>query len=146
MGADAVDRFWVQLGLITLPEGHAEGIPKKAIVHHSNGQDCRSGLVMRNAPGVIAGSWDFGTCGNQSRNEIRTRLLSWFLNPRMGGDRDHFRLIVPYQSFARTSPPITASPMLSRVPMRKYSANLSFSSGNLAIDFPVRISPTIDGD
>src|ERR1035438_1788255 len=69
-----------------------------------------------------------------------------FPNTRMGEDRDHSRFIVPYQSFARTSPPITASPMLRRVPMRKYSANLSFSSGNLAIDFPVRISPTIDGD
>jgi hypothetical protein len=30
--------------------------------------------------------------------------------------------------------------------MRKYSANPSFNSGNLAIDFPVRISPTMEGD
>lgn len=28
--------------------------------------------------------------------------------------------------------------------MRKYSANRSFNPGNLAIDFPVTISPTID--
>jgi hypothetical protein len=48
-------------------------------------------------------------------------------------DRDHFKDIVPYQGFARTSPPRTASPILRRVPMRKYSANRSFNSGNLAI-------------
>jgi hypothetical protein len=59
---------------------------------------------------------------------------------------DHFKDIVPYHNFANTSPPTTASPILRRVPIRKYSANLSFSSGNLAIDFPVRISPTIEGD
>jgi|SRR5579864_4655322 len=58
----------------------------------------------------------------------------------------YFKDIVPYHSFANTSPPKTASPTLRRVPIRKYSANRSFNSGNLAIDFPVRISPTIEGD
>jgi len=58
----------------------------------------------------------------------------------------YFKDIVPYHNFANTSPPKTASPILRRVPIRKYSANRSFNSGNLAIDFPVRISPTIEGD
>src|SRR5437016_588285 len=35
--------------------------------------------------------------------------------------------------------------MLSTVPIRRYSANLSFNSGNLAIDSPVRISTTMEG-
>jgi len=59
----------------------------------------------------------------------------------------HFNDIVPYESFANTNPPSTAIPMLSKVPIKKYSANrCSFNSGNLAIDFPAKISPTIEGD
>ncbi len=34
------------------------------------------------------------------------------------------------------APQATASPTLRRVPIRKYSANRSFDSGKLAIDFP----------
>src|ERR1700687_3004683 len=93
------------------------------------------------------GSWDLGYWVQEQLKEIRRRLLSWFSQHAVGiEDRDHFKDIVSYQSFARRSPPRTASPILRRVPMRKYSANRSFNSGNLAIDFPVRISPTIDGD
>src|SRR5215831_17482512 len=54
--------------------------------------------------------------------------------------------MVPYHSLTNTRPPTTASAMLSNVPIRKYSANFAFNSGNLAIDFPVRINPTMEGD
>src|SRR5260370_39046113 len=91
-------------------------------------------------------SWDLGYWVQEQLKEIRRRLLSWFSQHANGiEDRDHFKDIVPDQSFARSSPPRTASPILRRVPMSKYSANRSFNSGNLAIDFPVRISPTSDG-
>ena len=83
---------------------------------------------------------------NAANTLIQGDFCRGFPHTPMVEDRDHFKDMVPYQSFARTRPPRTASPILRRVPMRKYSANLSFNSGNLAIDFPVRISPTIDGD
>lgn len=91
------------------------------------------------------GSWDFGSWDQEQLDQIRSDFCRVFHNTPIVEDRDHLKDTVPYQSFARTSPPITASPMLRRVPMRKYSANRSLSSGNLAIDFPVRISPTIEG-
>src|SRR2546428_9353737 len=65
-----------------------------------------------------AGSWDLGYWVQEQLNEIRRRLLSWFSHTRMVKDSDHFKDIVPYQSFARTSPPRTASPILRRVPMK----------------------------
>src|SRR5215831_7638739 len=54
--------------------------------------------------------------------------------------------MVPYHSLANTKPPTKASATLSSVPIRKYSANFAFNSGNLATDFPVRINPTREGD
>ena len=58
----------------------------------------------------------------------------------------YFSKMLPYHKWAKMRPPTTASAKLSRVPIKKYSAKRGFNSGNLAIDFPVRMSPTMDGD
>src|SRR6516165_4333103 len=58
----------------------------------------------------------------------------------------YFSKMLPYQSFVSINPPRTASVMLSKVPIRKYSAKRSFKSGKRAIDLPVRIRPIREGD
>ena len=71
------------------------------------------GLIPINAEGLTnppnpvcrqPGSWDFGSWVQEQLNESRSDFCRGFPNTRMVEDRDHFKDIVPYQSFARTSP------------------------------------------